>query len=576
LQKDQLNKVAGALFTTLSSDDMFAYWSACCSGSEKVPKILRFIRHMTFDPGEPTAVVNYMTGHLTLGVGFFMRHITGPEDVLFILIHERDHLILRALYPEVRPLDYPPDLFNFGEDAFINANARRHLASTLPERFYKQPKELLLTGHHSLIDWDYFSYKENGFNMLKEVHAKLYAGNHDLLKTLGERIVSGPHGSGYQKWMRLIHLWYLRMQSRPRIDKAAGRNKQNPVVAENKPDDGLPESPQKQKEEKAEAKEDKGNETKDTAVNDAAGDKDEKPNTEDEEVNPSNNNAGGNESDDGDTSTGNGLNPEDDGIDSIITAVVPLVRQEYADPGDVNTRVLHSDPDVSSSKGGGLIKIALPRLKPNVVSQIIQSTCEDINIRKHVFIFEKDLLGPVDDLIHGILSDRALERSFDGYSVTVPVSLTRKDAFSVCCGMPPVVWQKRIGVEKPNLDLYVDVSGSMERYYGYIPYMYDALKHYVGRIFQFSTVIVEVNPDDLFLHTTGGTSFGCVAKHMIDNRVQAAVLLSDGAGQLSKPHIETLKHQLQFMAYIKVKNNDYNNWEQLAHETLYLQERRQQ
>jgi hypothetical protein len=63
---------------------------------------------------------------------------------------------------------------------------------------------------------------------------------------------------------------------------------------------------------------------------------------------------------------------------------------------------------------------------------------------------------------------------------------------------------------------------------------------------------------------------------MIDNKVQAAILLSDGAGQLPQSHIETLKHQLLFLAYIKVKHNDHNNWEQLAHETLYLQERRQQ
>jgi hypothetical protein len=86
------------------------------------------------------------------GVQFFLDHITGPEDLLFILIHERNHLILRRLYPDVLPGDnYPREVFNFAEDAYVNAIGRRQVASTLPERFYHQP-ELLLTAKHSCID----------------------------------------------------------------------------------------------------------------------------------------------------------------------------------------------------------------------------------------------------------------------------------------------------------------------------------------------------------------------------------------------------------------------------------------
>ena len=129
-----------------------------------------------------------MRGDLKIGVQFFLDHITGPEDVLFILIHERNHLILRRLYPDVLPgADYPPEVFNFAEDAYVNAIGRRQVASTLPERFYRQPGELLLTAKHSGIDWTLFHIDGNGtHNYLKQAHAALYQRNPALLSALGE------------------------------------------------------------------------------------------------------------------------------------------------------------------------------------------------------------------------------------------------------------------------------------------------------------------------------------------------------------------------------------------------------
>ena len=136
------------------------------------------------------------------------------------------------------------------------------------------------------------------------------------------------------------------------------------------------------------------------------------------------------------------------------------------------------------------------------------------------------------------------------------------------------MWQKRMGVERPFIDLYVDVSGSMERFYGYIPYLYDALKHVMGRIFQFSTQVAQVEHDDSFLLTTGGTQFNCVAQHMIEHQIRAAILLSDGQSYLTTENTEVLKSQLEHLVYIKVQENDYNNWEHIATETIYLMRRR--
>jgi hypothetical protein len=200
-------------------------------------------------------------------------------------------------------------------------------------------------------------------------------------------------------------------------------------------------------------------------------------------------------------------------------------------------------------------------------------TCDDTKIRQKVSIFEGDALEHVDGLINGILSDRATEKAYEGYSLSVPISISRRDAFSLSAGAVPIMWQKRMGVERPFIDLYVDVSGSMERYYGYIPYIYDALKHVMGRIFQFSTKVVQVEHDDRFLLTTGGTCFNCVALHIIEHQIKAAILLSDGQSYLTVENTETLKSQLAHLIYIKVEENDYRNWETIAAETIYLMKR---
>ena len=113
-------------------------------------------------------------GDLTIGVQFFLDHITGPEDLLFILIHERNHLILRRLYPDVMPgFDYPREVFNFAEDAYVNAIGRRQVASTLPERFY-QPARGNSSSPRSTasIDWTLFRVGGNGTQQLPQARPR--------------------------------------------------------------------------------------------------------------------------------------------------------------------------------------------------------------------------------------------------------------------------------------------------------------------------------------------------------------------------------------------------------------------
>jgi hypothetical protein len=627
LRLHDLNMAASLLINTIASDDMFKYWSGCCHNNEHVPKILRYLKFIKFEPDIPTAVINFMEGDLRIGVQFFLDYMDGPEDLLFILIHERNHLILRKLYPDVLAPDYPGHLFNFGEDVFINAISRRHLPSMLPERFYNQPMELLLTGKHNGINWDYFKLDKYGTNRIKDAHGSLYRLNYALMEALGEPHITSFNSCGYQQWMALILEWHKKIQERSQkvnppkkqMDEAPDLNKDGNREAEDldtdtehgsnehndndtspiedtgdepfnddsntEPSDNSQEeeSDGQGSEEEVSESEDHPSQHGDTGEDDLDGDIPiEEPEIEGDKRDIFKENCpsvGNDESDDrhennkdpSKTDIDNGSteskeqDQEDIGIDSDLKNIVPLVQDDNAPIGS-NTGILE--------KVDGMIKQPIPNLKPNdPIVQLILSTCDITEFRNQVIIFEGDILEHVEGLIKGILSDRATERSFDGYSVSVPFSITRRDVFALSAGETPVLWQRRVGIERPYIDLYVDVSGSMGKYYGYIPFIYDALKHVMGRIFQFSTRIVEVDHKDLHIYPTGGTSFDIVAKHMIEEQVKCAIIFSDGMAFISNSNMEVLKTQLEHLVYIKIKDNDYRNWEKLATDIILLQKK---
>ncbi len=84
----------------------------------------------------------------------------------------------------------------------------------MPERFYRNPGELLLTARHSQIDWTLFHIKGyGGHNYLKQAHAALYRRNPVLLSALREVVAETGSFSGYRRWMDLVSQWYLEKQA---------------------------------------------------------------------------------------------------------------------------------------------------------------------------------------------------------------------------------------------------------------------------------------------------------------------------------------------------------------------------
>ncbi|SHL44407.1 hypothetical protein SAMN02745216_05199 [Desulfatibacillum alkenivorans DSM 16219] len=476
LRSNAHDAATNLLVNMLASDDLFSYWSMSSQGSERIPNILRYVSRITFDPEIPTACVNLIAGEVRLSPTFFLEHMTGPEDVLFILLHERNHLILHKLWPDLVGHEYPPALRNWAEDVYINAMARRQVLSTLPERFYAggESMQLVLTGRHSAVDWDAISYRVENHNLIKNAHASFYVQAAELMAAIHEPPILVDDFSGFHQWMHLVLEWWKAKQRENRQqskDMTEAMENIPPLVANHEHGPVLTEM-------------------------------------------PANN------------------NPDRQGVE------------------------MHTIPDISPN---------------DPVVKMILATCEIPEIRTRFEIFNDAKVRMVETLIGGVISQRTVVCEHEGYSITVPPTVNRRDAFHMATGAAPVLWQQFFGMEKPAVDLYVDVSGSMSKYYMFIPYIYQSILHVVGRIFQFSTKVVEVDHGERFLFTTGGTSFNVVAEHMVQENVRWAILVSDGLSALNSNLERSLARQLEHLVYLKVQHNTHRNWERLAKDVVLLE-----
>ena len=83
-----------------------------------------------------------------------------------------------------------------------------------------------------------------------------------------------------------------------------------------------------------------------------------------------------------------------------------------------------------------------------------------------------------------------------------------------------------------RVHVYMDVSGSMTEF---IPPLYGAIRDCWDCVFPkvhlFSTIVSDVTLRELAdgkVNSTGGTDISCVARHMQENKVKRAVIVTDG------------------------------------------------
>lgn len=107
--------------------------------------------------------------------------------------------------------------------------------------------------------------------------------------------------------------------------------------------------------------------------------------------------------------------------------------------------------------------------------------------------------------------------------------VTRGSSISLGNGYLPVWYEHSfsLGVVPREFVLYVDVSGSMDAYYGLVGAICAQLEEKCQIIKQFSTTIVSVPQQNRKLYTTGGTDYDIVAQDILDNQYERVIIVTD-------------------------------------------------
>ena len=132
--------------------------------------------------------------------------------------------------------------------------------------------------------------------------------------------------------------------------------------------------------------------------------------------------------------------------------------------------------------------------------------------------------------------DRFKEEFRQRHSIVSPIPLypSKKDLVLVASGLPPVYFHNKLNRPRQKnhgLAIYLDVSGSVNDSLPEILGILRRLQNEVTSVYQFSNQVVETSMRELTrgrIATTYGTSFDAVARSILDNAFEKAVVLTDG------------------------------------------------
>jgi hypothetical protein len=158
-----------------------------------------------------------------------------------------------------------------------------------------------------------------------------------------------------------------------------------------------------------------------------------------------------------------------------------------------------------------------------------------------------------EDLLLGYATRKKLDSFFDEQQrprrITSPFPLnpSRRDMVLLTAGIWPGLFRNRqpeVTQRRKGIAIYLDVSGSVN---DHLPEILGVLVHYrnrIGTIYQFSNRVAEVSFDRLCsgrVHTTYGTDFDCVARSILENEYENAVVITDGYADLDEANAVAFK-----------------------------------
>jgi hypothetical protein len=129
----------------------------------------------------------------------------------------------------------------------------------------------------------------------------------------------------------------------------------------------------------------------------------------------------------------------------------------------------------------------------------------------------------------------------------IPIQPSKRDFVLLAAGVPPFHYHNlvyRQAAQERGLAVYLDVSGSVNQHLPEIIGLLRSLRAELKTIFLFSNKVIEVPFRTLLagqVQTTYGTDFDCIAEHVLTNRFDKAVILTDGYASMTEENQEQLK-----------------------------------
>jgi hypothetical protein len=129
----------------------------------------------------------------------------------------------------------------------------------------------------------------------------------------------------------------------------------------------------------------------------------------------------------------------------------------------------------------------------------------------------------------------------------IPIQPSKRDLLLLAAGLPSLHYHNQathIDTERLGLAVYLDVSGSVNEHLPQIIALLRRLRTELKTIYLFSNKVVEAPFKTLLaghIQTTYGTDFDYIAEHLLANRFDKAVILTDGYASMTEEDQEQLK-----------------------------------
>jgi hypothetical protein len=201
LQEDKLEEAARELTLAIYTPEGIAAWERSLKDkdpAEKIPQLLAYASKIVFSHEIETAVVIFTQRTVKLGVRFFCDYIITWADLVFILLHERNHLLISFFYGSMMRDFTSFDFGNTWEDIYINNTILKDVSSNLCQRYYSRSEE-------NDIDWLCSQMKiPEWFAWFCDTYPRAVAENEDFYQAAPK--LQFPYELqklGYYAWMNI-------------------------------------------------------------------------------------------------------------------------------------------------------------------------------------------------------------------------------------------------------------------------------------------------------------------------------------------------------------------------------------